>query len=282
MSTTALLPRKKYVTTRNDSLDIFCRLENITESVSGSIRFETLHQAEKLKCFKAKAERGNLEYQLRLGNIFLFGNSSQQKCAGIIALYWYVQAAHQESPIAFNNAGIVLLRMAGGKEEYRKLALECLEYAERFDCLSASINIANYYLGMYINNGTALSLEIAFKKLKFASTKCSDAVVLNNLACMYYGGLGTEINLEDAYKCMEKAVSGESMEGYDSPKYNLGVFNALGLRPKNCKGYTTVCSDHIKIVQKRLRESVQSDQSFSIVLTKAYRVSAPFNLNFYL
>ena len=102
---------------------------------------------------KEKADGGDVQSQLDLGYMFLYGtegvNIDYKQ-----ALHYYDLAARSKSPVALNNMGSLYFNGIGTEVDYQK-AIDYFDEAARLGSNDAAVNLAIIYLGDSKKNKTS-------------------------------------------------------------------------------------------------------------------------------
>ena len=169
---------------------------------------------------KKKAGNGDVQAQLDLGYMFLYGKDG----ANIDykqAIHYYELAAQNKNPVALNNMGSLYFNGIGVDVNYTK-AIKYFEDAAKYGSNDAAINLAIIYLGTDKNNKNSEIWQRIFSLLKQAQTSNSNAKFL--LGYSYYKGFLVQENHKKAFQLIKQA----SEEGYDEAQYILSRLYLLG------------------------------------------------------
>lgn len=176
---------------------------------------------------KAKADNGDLEAQLNLGYMYLYGinglNIDYKQ-----ALAYYEEAAKQDSAVANNNLGSLYFSGIGTDVDYDK-AIYFFDKAASLGSHDAAVNLAIIYLNANNDeNQSPKDFEKIVNLLKQAQTDNSIAKYL--LGYGYYKGLFGKKNTTEIFQLVKAAAD----EQYDEAQYVLAKFYLNGYgTPKN-------------------------------------------------
>ena len=173
-----------------------------------------------------RAKEGNVEAQLDLGYMYLYGvngvNIDYKQ-----SLYYYEMAANNGNAIALNNLGSLHFNGIGTEVNYSK-AIEFFKAASSLGSDDASVNLAIIYLGDSNTNKTPDTYENVFKLLESAKQNSTAKYLLGY---SYYVGFWVEKDLKKAFELI-KEVADKDM--YDEAQYVLADFFINGYAtPKN-------------------------------------------------
>ena len=170
---------------------------------------------------KNKASKGDIQAQLDLGYMFLYGKDG----ANIDykqAIHYYELAARNKNPIALNNMGSLYFNGIGTEVNYEK-AIKYFEIAAKYGSNDAAINLAIIYLGADIKNKNDEIWSKIYSLLQQAEKSNSNAKFL--LGYSYYKGFLVEKDYKKAFELIKQA----SADGYDEALYILSKFYLNGL-----------------------------------------------------
>lgn len=169
---------------------------------------------------KAKAEAGDVEAQLNLGYIYLYGidgvNIDYKQ-----ALAYYEAAARQNSPVAYNNLGSLYFSGIGTDVDYSK-AIHFFDEAAKLGSKDAAVNLAVIYLNSQQQINTDENLDKALALLQQASSDNNIAKYL--LGYAYSKGFLVPQNMRKAFQLIKAAADAK----YDEAQYVLADFYIKG------------------------------------------------------
>jgi TPR repeat protein len=173
-----------------------------------------------------KAESGDVEAQLDLGYMYLYGvngvNADYKQ-----SLHYYELAANKGNAIALNNLGSLHFNGIGTEVNYAK-AIEFFKTASNLGSDDASVNLAIIYLGDSNSNRTPDTYEKVFTLLEKAK---NNSIAKYLLGYSYYVGFWVDKDLKKAFNLI-KEVADKDL--YDEAQYVLADFYINGLAtPKN-------------------------------------------------
>lgn len=175
---------------------------------------------------KTNAEAGNVEAQLDLGYMYLYGvngaNIDYKQ-----ALHYYKLAADNGNAIALNNLGSLHFNGIGTEVNYAK-AIEFFKAASDLGSDDASVNLAIIYLGDTDSGKTPNTYEEVFQLLEKAK---NNSISKYLLGYSYYVGFWVEKDLKKAFDLIKEVADNDL---YDEAQYVLADFYINGLAtPKN-------------------------------------------------
>ena len=168
---------------------------------------------------KAKADGGDLEAQLDLGYMYLYGvngtNIDYKQ-----ALTYYEMAAKQDSAVAYNNLGSLYFSGIGTDVDYPK-AIHFFEEAARLGSSDAAVNLAIIYLGSDTNKS-----EEDFKKIHqlLEQAQSENSIAKYLLGYCYLKGFMVKQNQVKAFQLIKPLAD----EKYDEAQYILTDFYING------------------------------------------------------
>ena len=194
----------------------------VTETSSGSSAItpqDTKDKApETLEDLQEKALKGDVEAQLNLGYMYLYGvngtNIDYQQ-----ALDYYTKAAEQGSAVAYNNLGSLYFSGIGTNVNKDK-ALECFQKAADLGSHDAAVNLAIIYLGEANQNPSNFD-----KVLPLLNQAKKDNTIAKYL--LGYSYLKGFIVTEDYRKAFQ-LIKAAADEKYDEAQYVLADFYIHG------------------------------------------------------
>ncbi len=168
-----------------------------------------------------QAEEGNVDAQLSLGYMYLYGEDG----VGIDykkAFTYYNMAAAQGDNIAINNLGSLYFSGIGTEKNFTKAA-QLFEQAAQLGNTEAAVNLAFIYL---TKNSSLNNPREAIQQLKAASD-AGNPTAKFLLGYSYFKGLVVEQNYKKAFVLMRDAANAQ----YADAEYLLGYMylNGLGI-----------------------------------------------------
>lgn len=162
------------------------------------------------------ANKGDVEAQNTLGNVFKYGMGVEQNLE--YAVFWYEKAAALGSPGAMYNLGNMYLGALGVEKDVAK-AVELYEQAALKDQQAALLMLAKLHLeGLGVEKNFEKSFEYAMRAANApislvaeseqggkVSQKTGEAEFL--LAAMYADGVGTRVDKELSLKYLKQAAA---------------------------------------------------------------------------
>jgi len=184
-----------------------------------------------------QAEEGNVDAQLSLGYMYLYGeggvNIDYQK-----AFTYYNMAAAQNDSIAVNNLGSLYFSGIGTEKNFTKAA-QLFEKAAQLGNTEAAVNLAFIYL---TKNSSLNNPREAVQQLKAASD-AGNPTAKYMLGYAYFKGLVVEKNYKKAVALIRDAANAR----YADAEYFLGYMylNGLGIAKNygNAVKYFTAASN---------------------------------------
>ena len=175
---------------------------------------------------KEKAHSGDVETQLDLGYMYLYGvkgvNTDYK-----LAFHYYEMAAEKDNPVALNNLGSLYFSGIGTEVNYPK-AIEYFEKAAKVGSNDAAVNLAIIYLGSKNNPKTQNDLKKVFMLLEQAQEENNVAKYLIGYA--YSQGFYYKKDINKAFKLIKAAANA----GYDEAQFIISNFYTNGIgTPKN-------------------------------------------------
>lgn len=195
---------------------------NIFKKVSNNKILPTISVDELTK----KADEGDIEAQLDLGYMFLYGvngvNIDYKK-----SLHYYELAANSGNAIALNNLGSLHFNGIGTEVNYAK-AIEFFKTASNLGSDDASVNLAIIYLGDDNKNKTHETYDTVFKLLEKAK---QNGIAKYLLGYSYYVGFWVQKDLKKAFELIKEVADSDA---YDEAQYMVSEFYINGhATPKN-------------------------------------------------
>lgn len=150
------------------------------------------------------ANEGDLEAQMSLGYMYLYGTNGISKNSEE-AFKYYSMAARQEDPIALNNLGSLYFNGLG-TEKNIKHALDLFEKAAELGNDNAAVNLGFIYLTGGAKdekrNNKAMSL---FEQAANSGNKIAQFM----LGYAYYKGFGVDVDSAKAFRLVKAAATGK-------------------------------------------------------------------------
>lgn len=196
---------------------------NIKENLINAFTDDKKEQKEEtvsIDELKAKADAGDVQSQLDLGYMFLYGANG----ANIDykqAIFYYEMAAKNKNAVALNNMGSLYFNGIGTDINYGK-AIQYFEEAANLGSNDAALNLAIIYLGSDNKNKTSEDLQKIYKLLNQAQKSNYSAKYL--LGYSYYTGFLVPQNYIKAFKLIKEAAD----NFYDEAQYVISDFYISG------------------------------------------------------
>ena len=173
-----------------------------------------------------KADAGDVEAQLDLGYMYLYGvngaNIDYKQ-----SLHYYELAANSGNAIALNNLGSLHFNGIGTEVNYAK-AIEFFKTASKLGSDDASVNLAIIYLGDNKSNAHPDTYETVFKLLNKAK---NNSIAKYLIGYSHYVGFWVKKDLKKAFEMIKDVADNDE---YDEAQYVLAEFYINGLAtPKN-------------------------------------------------
>lgn len=205
----------KVTSTIGDTLDLFGGEDKSKEKKTVS-----------LEEMKQKAAAGDIEAQLDLGYMYLYGVNGV-KADYKQALAYYEQAAEKKNAVALNNLGSLYFNGLGTKVDY-PTAIKYFDEAARLGSNDAAVNLAIIYLGSDPQTKSKADFEKIYKLLEQAQTTNNTEKFL--LGYSYYKGFLVSPDYKKAFLLIKAAADAK----YDEAQYVLSDFYINGWgTPKN-------------------------------------------------
>ena len=169
---------------------------------------------------KEKADAGDVQSQLDLGYMFLYGANGANIDYKQAILY-YEMAAKNKNPVALNNMGSLYFNGIGTDIDYAK-AIQYFEEAANLGSNDAALNLAIIYLGSDNKNKTVDDLKKIHKLLNQAQKSNYSAKYL--LGYSYYTGFLVPQDYIKAFKLIKEAAD----NFYDEAQYIISEFYISG------------------------------------------------------
>lgn len=175
---------------------------------------------------KEKAEKGDVEAQLDLAYLYLYGNDNVAIDYAQSFAY-YQKAAEQKSSVALNNLGSFYFNGIGTPVNYTK-AIEYFDEAARLGSDDAAITLAIIYLGSDIKGKSKDDLKKVLTLLEQAQKNNDIAKYL--LGYFYFKGFLVKQDYTKAFSLIKASADA----GYDEAQLILADFYINGWgTPKN-------------------------------------------------
>lgn len=168
-----------------------------------------------------QAEEGNVDAQLTLGYMYLYGESGVDKDYEK-AFQYYNMAANQNDSIAINNVGSLYFSGIGTEKSLSKAA-QMFEKASSLGNTEAAVNLSFIYL----TKDSALNNPRAAVELLKSASEAGNPTAKFLLGYAYFKGFVVEQNYKKAIALIREAANAE----YDDAEYMLGYMylNGLGI-----------------------------------------------------
>jgi len=187
---------------------------------SNAVKATDSTEDKDIENLKNKAAEGDVEAQLNLGYIYLYG-ANGTNIDYKQALSYYEAAAAQNNPVALNNLGSLYFSGIGTDVDYAK-ALHFFEEAAKQGSSDAAVNLAIIYLGADDKDKTPEKFTKIFDLLKQAQKDNTIAKYL--LGYSYLRGFGTKQNYSKAFQLIKPLAD----EQYDEAQFVLAEFYING------------------------------------------------------
>lgn len=168
-----------------------------------------------------QAEEGNVDAQLTLGYMYLYGENGVEKNYDK-AFQYYNMAAQQNDSVAINNVGS--LYFSGiGTEKSLSQAAQMFEKASALGNTEAAVNLSFIYL----TKDSALNNPHAAVELLKSASEAGNPTAKFLLGYAYFKGFVVEQNYKKSIALIREAANA----GYDDAEYMLGYMylNGLGI-----------------------------------------------------
>ncbi|MBR5598565.1 MAG: sel1 repeat family protein [Alphaproteobacteria bacterium] len=169
---------------------------------------------------KAKADAGDVQSQLDLGYMFLYGENGANVDYKQ-AIYYYELAAQNKNAVALNNMGSLYFNGIGTEVNYPK-AIKYFEEAAKFGSNDAALNLAVIYLGNDKKHRTTEEWNNIHDLLHQAQKTNYLAKYLYGYA--YYLGFLVEKDYVKAFSLIKEAADNQ----YDEAQYILADMYITG------------------------------------------------------
>ncbi len=168
-----------------------------------------------------QAEEGNIDAQLTLGYMYLYGESGVEKNYDK-AFQYYNMAAQQNDSVAINNVGSLYFSGIGTEKSLSKAA-QMFEKASALGNTEAAVNLSFIYL----TKDSALNNPRAAVELLKSASEAGNPTAKFLLGYAYFKGFVVEQNYKKSIALIREAANA----GYDDAEYMLGYMylNGLGI-----------------------------------------------------
>ena len=168
-----------------------------------------------------QAEEGNIDAQLTLGYMYLYGENGVEKDYDKAFLY-YTMAAQQNDSIAINNVGSLYFSGIGTEKSLSKAA-QMFEKASELGNTEAAVNLSFIYL----TKDSALNNPRAAVELLKSASEAGNPTAKFLLGYAYFKGFVVEQNYKKSIALIREAANAK----YDDAEYMLGYMylNGLGI-----------------------------------------------------
>ncbi|MFV0627329.1 MAG: tetratricopeptide repeat protein [Alphaproteobacteria bacterium] len=179
----------------------------------------TQKKEDTLESLTKEADEGNINSQITLGYLYLYGNDKVQPNYEK-SFQYYGLAAEQGDRVAVNNLGILYYSGIGTERNVGKAALQ-FEKAVQLGNNEAAVNLAFIYLTG--TGGVVKNYPRAMELFSIAA-QSNNSVAEFMLGYAYYRGFVYDKNLIEAFNLMKKSASAQ----YDDAQYILGKMYLQG------------------------------------------------------
>ena len=196
---------------------------SVTDNTVNLLGKETNKNEEKvitIEEIKNKADNGDVQSQLDLGYMFLYGANGADVDYKQ-AIHYYELAAKSQNPTALNNMGSLYFNGIGTEVNYPK-AISYFEEAAKLGSNDAALNLAIIYLGNTTKSRTKEEWTKIYKLLNQAQKSNYAAKYL--LGYAYYVGFLVDKNDLEAFKLIKEAAD----NNYDEAQFVLSDFYIKG------------------------------------------------------
>lgn len=168
-----------------------------------------------------QAEEGNIDAQLTLGYMYLYGENGVEKDYSK-AFQYYNMAAQQNDSIAINNVGSLYFSGIGTERSLSKAA-QMFEKASELGNTEAAVNLSFIYL----TKDSALNNPRAAVDLLKSASEAGNPTAKFLLGYAYFKGFVVEQNYKKSIALIREAANAK----YDDAEYMLGYMylNGLGI-----------------------------------------------------
>lgn len=189
-----------------------------SSSQSDETAIETPTKETPLQRITRQADEGNLDAQLTLGYVYLYGEKGVKQDFET-AFKYYEMAAAQKDPVALNNLGSLYFNGIGTKVDYRKAA-SLFAQAAQLGSDDAAVNLAFIYL-----SGDSFSqyAETAVKLFE-QSAKAGNNTAKFMWGYANYRGFETPQNYYKAVEFIRQAAAAK----LDEAQYIMGLMYLKG------------------------------------------------------
>ena len=164
------------------------------------------------------AEEGNIESQLALGYLYLYGENGE-KVDYPKAFQYYTMAAAQEDIVALNNLGSLYFSGIGVKRDIDK-SVALFEKASKLGNMESSVNLAFLFLsGKEVSKDSSRSMELFTRAANQGSP-----IAQFMLGYAYYQGFVLKQNHTKAFSLIKQAADA----GFDDAQYVTAIMYING------------------------------------------------------
>ncbi|MBF0285800.1 MAG: sel1 repeat family protein [Magnetococcales bacterium] len=225
--------------------------------VGGSAREPSKFHPSEVDRLTKEGDRGSLEAQLALAQIYLDGKYgvAKNEAEGI---KWLKMAAQQGSPEACNNLGLAYQKGMGVPADDQE-SFRWFQQAADKGLMEGHLNLGSAYIN---GRGVTLNRELAIKHFKEAARKGS-VVAVNSLAAAQASGQGVDEITPETVKLLRTSAE----LGNTEAQFNMGKAHELGLggTPKDLdkarEWYAKAAAQGMKEAQQRVKELMDERQS---------------------
>lgn len=190
----------------------------LSETGEAETLTESAPQETPLQRITRQAEEGDLDAQLTLGYVYLYGENGVKQNFET-AFKYYEMAAAQKDPVALNNLGSLYFNGIGTKVDYRKAA-ELFAQAAELGSDDAAVNLAFIYL-----SGDHFSQYApAAVKLFEQSAQAGNNTAKFMWGYANYRGFETPQNYYKAMEFIRQAADAK----FDEAQYMMGLLYLKG------------------------------------------------------
>lgn len=177
-----------------------------TSSASEEITAPDGKQETYLEKSERLAKEGNLEDQMNLGYMYLYGTNGVEQDFNK-AFKYYTMAAKQKDAVALNNLGSLYFSGIGTDKDTKK-ALELFNVAAELGNDNAAVNLAFIYLSGGTKNETR---NIKAVELFNTAAEKGNNIAKFMLGYAYYKGFMLQPDYTKAYKLISAAAGGDAL-----------------------------------------------------------------------
>lgn len=193
---------------------------NQTVNSSNNLNLEVTEHTFTIDELKEKADNGDVQSQLDLGYIFLYGKNGTN-IDYKQAMHYYELAAQNKNPVALNNLGSLYFNGIGTDVDHVK-AIYYFEEAAKLGSNDAALNLAIISLG---DNKKEKSID-DWKKIYSLLNQAQEDNVFARYLFGYAHSVGFLVkkDLKKSFKLIKSAAD----DNYDEAQYILSDFYILG------------------------------------------------------